>query len=186
MSAANVCNSEAVAALASPPVDSCLQWYAVHTRSRHEKMVATQLQTRGVDTFLPLITQVHRWSDRNKKVQTPLFPGYAFVRLFPCAEERVKVLRADGVVGFVGVPLGEGTPIPDEQIENIRILLNNVGCTSYPFLKVGQRIRVRGGCLDGIEGILVNRNGNRALVISVEPIQRSIAVSIDGYDFESV
>ena len=148
-------------------------------------MVATQLQAWGVNTFLPLITQVHRWSDRNKTVQLPLFPGYAFVRLFPSAEERVKVLRADGVVSFVGVP-GEGTPIPDEQIEDIRTLLNNVRCTSHPFLKVGQRIRVRGGCLDGIVGILVARNGNRDLVISVEPIQRSIAVSIDGYDFESV
>jgi transcription antitermination factor NusG len=148
-------------------------------------MVATQLQGRGVNTFLPLTTQVHRWSDRNKKVQLPLFPGYAFVQVYPSAEERVKVLQADGVVSFVGMPPGEGTPISDEQIEGIRILLNNVRCTSYPFLKVGQRIRVRGGCLDGIEGILVARNGNRTLVLTVEPIQRSIAVSIDGYDFES-
>jgi len=148
-------------------------------------MVATQLQASGVNTFLPLITQIHRWSDRNKAVQLPLFPGYAFVRVFPSAEERVKVLGADGVVSFVGVP-GEGTPIPDSQIEDIRTLLSNVRCTSHPFLKVGQRIRVRGGCLDGIEGILVARNGNRDLVISIEPIQRSIAVSIDGYDFESV
>lgn len=182
MSAAGICKPESPV----PPIlDNCSHWYAIQTRSRHEKMVAAQLQAGGVNTFLPLITQVHRWSDRHKTVQLPLFPGYAFVRVFPSAEARVRVLRVDGVVSFVGIS-GEGTPIPEVQIEDIRTLLNNVRCTSYPFLKVGQRIRIRGGCLDGIEGILVARNGNRILVISVEPIGRSIAVSIDGYEFEPV
>lgn len=180
MDAGEVCRSR------SPvPLDSGSRWYAIQTRSRHEKTVATQLQARGVNTFLPLITQVHRWSDRNKTVELPLFPGYAFVRVFPSAEEQATVLRAEGVVSFVGRP-GEGTPIPDAQIEDIRRLLNNARCTSHPFLTVGQRIRVRGGCLDGIEGILVARHGNRTFVISVEPIQRSIAVSIDAYDFDPV
>jgi len=156
-------------------------WYAIQTRPRHEKAVATQLTGRGVATFLPLVNELHRWSDRRKQVQLPLFPGYAFVRIGRSVEERVIVLRADGVVSFVGGH-GEGTPIPDTQIEDIGRLLNKVRCTSHPFLKVGQRVRIRGGYLDGIEGILVARNGNHTLVISVEPIQRSIAVSIDGFN----
>jgi transcription antitermination factor NusG len=146
-------------------------------------MVATQLAGSGVNTFLPLVTHVHRWSDRRKAVQLPLFPGYAFVRIIPSAEERVRVLRVDGVVSFVGVQ-GEGTPIADAEIEDIHRLLKNVPCTSYPFLKVGQRVRIRGGCLDGIEGILVARNNSRSLVISVEPIQQSLAIRIDEYEIQ--
>jgi transcriptional antiterminator NusG len=165
------------------PATQASYWYAIQTRCRHEKMVATQLTGRGVSIFLPLVTHVHRWSDRRKAVQLPLFPGYAFVRIVPSAEERVRVLRVDGVVSFVGVQ-GEGTPIPDVQIEDIHRLLENVPCTSYPFLKVGQRVRIRGGCLDGIEGILIARDNSRTLVISVEPIQRSLAIHIEGYDIQ--
>jgi transcriptional antiterminator NusG len=167
--------------LTSPLATTFLQWYAIQTRSRHEKAVATQLLGREVTTFLPLVNDLRRWSDRCKAVQLPLFPGYAFVRIGRSVEERIKVLRVDGVVSFVGAH-GEGIPIPDAQIEDIRRLLSNVRCSSHPFLKVGQRVRIRGGYLDGIEGILMARNGNRTLVISVEPIERSIAVSIDGFE----
>jgi len=165
---------------ASPLLPSSAWWYAIQTRSRHEKVVATQLADRGITTFLPLVNQLHRWSDRCKTVQLPLFPGYAFVRIARSVEERVRVLRVDGVTSFVGAH-GDGVPIPDPQIEDIRRLINTVRCSSYPFLKVGQRVRIRGGYLDGIEGFLVARNGDRTMVISIEPIQRSIAVSIDGF-----
>jgi transcription antitermination factor NusG len=78
-------------------------------------------------------------------------------------------------------------PIPENQIESIRALVSEkLPYTIYPFLKVGQRVRVRGGSLDGVEGILVTRKGNRTLVISVEPIQRSLAVSIDGYQIQPI
>jgi transcription antitermination factor NusG len=166
---------------ALPMAATSSYWYAIQTRSRHEKAAATQLSGRGITTFLPLVNELRRWSDRCKAVQLPLFPGYAFVRISRSAEERARVLRVDGVVSFVGAH-GEGARIPDVQIEDIRRLVNTVQCTSYPFLKVGQRVRIRGGCLEGIEGILVARNGNRTLVISVEPIQRSIAVSIENFD----
>jgi transcription antitermination factor NusG len=118
-------------------------------------------------------------------VDLPLFPGYAFVQITPSAEERVRVLRVDGVVTFVGVQ-GEGTPIPESQIEDIKRLIENVPCSSYPFLKIGQRVRIRGGCLDGIEGILVARNNDRDLVISVDLIQRSLAIRIEGYDIQPI
>jgi len=97
-----------------------------------------------------------------------------------------KVLRVGGVLGFVGVR-GHGIPIPEKQIETIRTLLGiNARYTLCPFLKVGQHVRVRGGSLDGIEGILVSRNGERTLVISVEPIQRSLAVQLGDYQVEPV
>lgn len=162
------------------------QWYAIQTRARHEKNVANQLQYQGITTFLPIVRETHRWSDRCKVVELPLFSCYVFVYLPWSAEPRVKVLRTDGVFGFVGTR-GEGIPIPDAEIESIRTLLvSKVPYTAYPFLTLGQRVRVRGGSLDGIEGILVARKGNSTLVISVEPIQRSLAIQIDRYSVEPI
>ena len=162
------------------------QWYAVHTRSRHEKLVVNQLERRGIKTFLPLISEVHRWSDRRKIVQLPLFSCYAFVHMRFLPELRYEVMQTNGVLRFVGVR-GEGIPIPESQIENLQALLStDVPYALCPFLQVGQRVRVRGGALDGIEGLLIARNGDRTLVISVEPIQRSIAVRIDQYQVEAI
>jgi transcription antitermination factor NusG len=162
------------------------EWYAVHTRSQHEKSVVSYLQGEGITTFLPLVTEVHRWSDRRKLVELPLFSCYAFVHMPFVPELWAKVLRVSGVLSFVGVR-GQGVPIPEKQMESIRTLLaTNAPCTLCPFLKVGQHVRIRGGALEGIEGILVERNGDRTVVISVEPIQRSIAVRIDDYQVEPI
>jgi transcription antitermination factor NusG len=159
-------------------------WYAVHTRARHEKVVAQRLQDGGVTTFLPLVTEVRRWSDRKKSVEFPLFGCYVFVRLAPTSEERLRVLRIDSVLNFVGIR-GQGTPIPDLQIDAVRTLMNEqMPWSAHPFLKIGQRVRIRSGALNGMEGILVSRNGDRTLVLSVDAIQRSLAVRIEGYDVE--
>lgn len=163
-----------------------VNWYAVHTYPRHEKKVAAELMQRGVETYLPLISKLNQWSDRRKLVELPLFPCYAFVRVEPTAEARVRVLRAGGVIGFVGAG-GHGAPIPDNQIEDVRMLLKNkIAFDPYPFLKIGQRVRVRGGSLDGLEGILTDRVRNRRLVISVESIERSLSISIEGLEVEPV
>ncbi len=160
------------------------RWYAVQTRPRHEKRVAAELACKGVTNFLPLTKETHRWSDRRKVVEVPLFPCYAFVNLIPDASSRLAVLRVAGVLHFVGAH-NFGLPIPDSQIENIRSLLQyQIPMTSHPFLKIGQRVRICSGALDGMEGILVGQNGNRRLVISVESIERSVAISVQGYDVE--
>ncbi|HXM20977.1 MAG TPA: UpxY family transcription antiterminator [Terriglobales bacterium] len=162
------------------------QWYAIHTRAQHEKAVVFHLKNEGINAFLPLVSEVHRWSDRRKVVEVPLFSCYAFVNLRLVPETWAKVLRVNGVLRFVGIR-GEGVPIPENQVESIRALVSGkLPYTVYPFLKVGQRVRVRGGSLDGVEGILIARNGNRTLVISVEPIQRSLAVSLDGYQIQPI
>ena len=163
-----------------------MNWYAIRTRSRHEKLVERQLLGRGISAFCPVASEIHQWSDRRKIVETPLFAGYAFVQIVPSPEERVRVLQTHGVVDLVGTP-GQGTPIPPEQIEAVRaVVAGNVPFAPRSYLKVGQRVRVRGGSLDGIEGILVAQNGSRNLVISVEPIQRSLSIHIDGYQVEPV
>ena len=163
---------------------TALNWYAIQTRSRHEKVVERQLQGQGVEVFYPVVSQMHRWSDRRKVVECPLFAGYAFVRIAASPEERVRVLKTHGVVQFVGRN-GQGSPIPTEQIEAVQaVVACNLPFTKHAFLKVGQRVRVRGGALDGVEGILVAQSGSRDLVISIEPIQRSLSIRIEGYDVE--
>ena len=162
------------------------QWYAVHTRARHEKSVVNQLERRGVKTFLPLTSEVHRWSDRRKVVELPLFSCYVFVNMQVSPELWYQVIQTTGVLRFVGNH-GVGVAIPDDQVGSIRaVLSSNIPYALCPFLKVGQRVRIRGGALDGIEGLLTARNGDRTLVISVEPIQRSIAVRIDQYQVDAV
>lgn len=161
-------------------------WYAVQTRARHEKMVAHRLQEQGIATYLPIVTEVHRWSDRKKTVELPLFSCYLFARLMPTNEDRLRVLTLDGVFQLVGGGR-QGTPIPDEQINAVRALIDGqLPVSAYPFLKIGQRVRIRSGALSGIEGILVARNGDRTLVVSVDAIQRSLAVRIEGYNVEPV
>lgn len=161
-------------------------WYAIRTRSRHEKLVARQLETQGIESFLPIITQTRSWSDRRKQVESPLFSGYTFLRIIPTSEDRVRVLKTQGVVSFVGVH-GTGTPIPDHQIDDIKTLIaSKIPYEERPYLRPGQRVRVRGGALDGVQGVLVTENGDRSLVISVEPIQRSLYVRVAGYDVEAV
>ena len=172
------------AAIVSAPLEE--QWYALYTRSRHEKAATAALTDKGMTTFLPLFSRVHRWSDRRKTVQMSLFPSYTFVRMIATPEGCVRVLQTPGVVGFVGTGR-RGIPIPDKQIEDIQtVLAQNISCAIFPFLRMGQRVRIRGGCLDGIEGRLVTLKGDRNLVISVEPILRSLAIRLDGYDVEII
>jgi transcription antitermination factor NusG len=159
-------------------------WYAVQTRARHERVVAHRLQEFGISSFLPLVREEHRWSDRKKIVELPLFNCYVFVKMAPTNQHRLRVCQTDGVFQIVGTR-GEGIPIPEEQIEAVRALVSQrLPWSVHPFLRIGQRVRIRSGALNGVEGILVARSGERTLVVSVDVIQRSLAVRIEGYDVE--
>jgi len=161
------------------------QWYAVQTRSRHEKKAAAELRDKGIYCFLPLTTQIHHWSDRDKEVEVPLFPGYVFVNTLGAPEARVSILRTSGVANFVGNN-GRGTAIPERQIEAVRAIVNQrVPITTHPFLSVNQKVRIRGGSLDGVEGVLVGVNSDLSLVVSVDLIQRAVAIRVSGYEVEA-
>ena len=163
-----------------------LNWYAIHTRPRNEKWVAGQLQEKKVCIFLPLLRQIRQWSDRQSKVEIPMFSCYAFVRIAQTTDERLKVLRTPGVLGFVGNER-QGTPIPDEQINSLsKAISENVTCLPHPFINVGRSVRIRGGSLDGVEGILMRKGEDQSLVISVELLRRSISIRVEGYDIELV
>ena len=173
-------------ATGSIPGSEEIHWYAVQTRARHEKRVAERFREKGLPIFLPLVSEVRRWSDRKKMVELPLFGCYVFVKVAASREERLRVCCIDGVLRIVGGK-GEGAPIPNDQIEAVRTITSQqLGWTEHPFLKIGQRVRIKSGALNGVEGILVARDGDRTLVVSVDAIQRSLSVRIEGYDVESV
>ena len=161
---------------------SLLRWYAVHTRSRHEKLVARQFLEKQIEAFLPLCTEVHRWKDRYKKVEVPLFSGYVFAQFVGGSLRRQAVLKTTGVIRIVGFGQRD-EPVPDEQIDALRrVLESDVFLEKHKYLRVGQRVRVISGALAGVEGILKRIKGNARLVIAVEPIRQAVAVELSGYE----
>ena len=162
------------------------KWFALATMSRHERFAAFEINSLGIETFLPTVTEIHRWSDRKKKVQVPLLPGYLFIRTEMRPEIRRAVTFIRGVVAFIAMG-GQPIPVPDDQIMALHQLVGqNVACTSHPFLKIGQHVCIRGGALDGIRGILVRYEGGDRLVVSVDSLQRSLAIQIEGYKVEAI
>lgn len=170
--------------IGAPPENPC--WFAVQTRPRHEKKVSLGLREKGICSFLPVYREKRQWNDRRQSVELPLFSQYVFVQIPQTMESRVTVLRTSGVVRFAGAP-GHGTPVPDEQIETLRALqAQRIPLMPHEFLKVGERVRIRGGALNGIEGILTAIRNDRTLVLSVDLIQKSIALRVSDFEMERV
>jgi transcription antitermination factor NusG len=158
------------------------QWFAVYTCANHEKRVAEQFTNRGIAHFLPQYDTMSRWKDRRVLLQRPLFPGYLFVQL--ALRNRLQVQQVPGVVGLVGFN-GAPTAIEEIEIARVRDLLGSgLRAEPHPFLTVGRRVRVKRGPLTGLEGILLRRKSRLRFVISVELIQRSMAVEMDEGDLE--
>jgi len=159
------------------PAEKPAQWYAVRVRSNFERNVSTVLDHKGVEQFLPTYVSRRVWTDRIKTLELPLFPGYVFCRI--PLEERNRVVMIDGVVGFVGAGR-QPIPITESEIHAIRTLAQSqVPAQPWPFLTVGQTVRICHGSLSGIEGILVRVKNSWRLVVSVTLLERSVAVEID-------
>jgi len=166
------------------PACTSLQWYAVQTSSRHEKSVHSRLSEQGIDSFLPLYEARHRWKDRTVNVQLPLFPGYIFLHMD--LANRLSVLQTSGVVRFVGFGT-TATPLPTDEVISLRNgLATWLQPEPHPYLKLGQRARVKSGPLKGIEGILLRKKNKDRFVISLDLIMRSVAVEVDSLDLESI
>jgi transcription antitermination factor NusG len=154
-----------------------LSWFALQVRSRHEALVAAQLTGQGYECFLPTYKSVRRWSDRMKELEQPLFPGYLFSRFD--FQNRRPLLMTPGVQQIVGTGR---TPIPveDNELEAIRqALRSGLPNQPWPYLQVGQRVRVAYGSLNNFEGILIHFKGSHRVVLSVTLLQRSVAMEID-------
>ena len=154
-----------------------LPWFALQVRNRYENIVSAYLKGKGFEWFLPLYKSRHRWSDRFKEIELPLFPGYVFCRLN--AVDRLPVLMIPGVHQIVG--LGRTpTPIDESEIAVIQAAVKS-GLPTEPwqFLQIGQRVRIEQGPLCGLEGILLGFRRHHCLVLSVTLLQRSIAVQLE-------
>jgi transcription antitermination factor NusG len=174
------------AACGQGEMDAEARWFAVWTRSRQEKTAAAMLDSLGVPHFLPLKSESRQWSDRRQTVSVPLFSGYLFVRMNLLVDRKLCVLQVPGVAGFVGNSQGP-LPIPDQQVEAVRAVVERgAGCTVHSLLEAGSLVRVVRGPLTGVEGRLVRVNSASRLVVSIELIHRSLAVSVATEDVEPV
>lgn len=161
-----------------------LSWFALQVRSRHEASVAGFLDGKGYELFLPLQTLRKRWSDRIKSIQTPLFPGYLFCKFDPL--ERLPILVTPGVIQITGY---NRTPVPveDSEIQAIQALMaSGLSNQPWPFLGVGDRVRIESGPLQGHEGVLVEFRGRHRLVLSITLLHRAVAVEIDSVSVKSL
>jgi transcription antitermination factor NusG len=172
------------AALSVPGDGAEMNWYALYTCPRHEKCVAQQIEQRSIACFLPLYRSIRRWKDRRKELELALFPGYVFVRL--ALRDRVRVLQLPSAVRLVSFN-GQPAILPDAEIEGLRQRLSGGICVEpHPYLRVGRRVRVCAGAMQGLEGIIVRRKDGCRLVFSLDLIMRSVAVEVDESDVEPV
>jgi transcription antitermination factor NusG len=156
---------------------SDLSWFALQVRSRHEATVAEQLSGKGYELFFPSYRCRKHWSDRIKDVEAPLFPGYLFCRFNP--QTRLPILKTPGVIQIVGFNR-RPVPVDDGEILAIqRFIAAGIPSQPWPFLQLGDRVRIESGPLRGLEGILIEFKGNHRLVVSVTLLQRSVAAVLD-------
>lgn len=155
-------------------------WYALYTRSRHEKQVAAFLERQGIEVYVPLRRVWSSRQDRRVTIQVPALPGYVFVRCTLYAETRALIKRASGVLRLVETA-GRPAAIPDTQIASLRTALaNSFNAEGHPYLKVGDRVRVARGPMEGAEGYLVRVAENKhRLVIAVDYVNQALSVEID-------
>jgi|SRR6187401_325907 len=175
-------NDQSHAATSGPiPSPAAPQWYAIWTRSRHEQVVREQLEQKQIEAFLPTITKWSRWKDRRKKIDWPLFPGYCFARFV--SQNRLPILKCAGVVSIVAFDGGEPAPIPEREIESIRVLLgSSLAFDPCPLIKEGTLVEVAHGPLKGVSGRLVRKNEKARLVLSVDLIGQAVSVEVDAAD----
>lgn len=161
-----------------------LHWYALRTRSRHEKVVRDQLTGKGIEPLLPTVKRLSQWKDRKKEVDVPLFTGYCFVRF--SSDQKYPVLKTFGVVDIVG---GGQQPeaIPEEEIIALQRLMTSVlPYDPHPYLHEGMSVEVIRGPLQGVRGILLRKEKRHRLILGVRLIRQAAAVEIDVNDIAPV
>ncbi len=166
--------------------DAGKRWYAVQTRSNFERRVADGLQVRGVATYLPVLSEMHRWSDRKRRIEVPVFPGYLFVQLSNVAAARLPILETSGSVRIVG-SRREPEPVPDQEIESIRRMLSSgYSCHTVPYIEQGAIVRVVRGPLKNLDGIFLRDKGKGRFLVSVKLLGQSVATEVAAEDVQAI
>lgn len=166
------------------PDESPPPWFAIRVRSNFERTTSKYLASNGYEEFTPFCRTKRRWSDRTREIERPLFPGYVFCRFL--AEDRLPVLKTPGVVSIVSFG-NELAQVDEQEIANLQAVVGNGrNAAPWPFLRVGQRVRVVSGALQGVEGLLVCVKNSHRLIVSVSLLQRSVGAEVDREDVEPV
>ena len=164
-----------------------LKWYAIHTRSNYEQKVYDGLCSKSIETLLPRCQVMSRRKDRRKKIFIPMLRGYVFVHTDLNAVEYLDILKTVGVVRLVSF---EGKPVParDEEISSLMILDGTDRTVeNRSLMKRGDRVMIMEGPLKGLIGFYVRHKGKSdKVVVSIELLNRSLAVEIEGWALERV
>jgi transcription antitermination factor NusG len=165
-----------------PARDMPRYWFALYTRTHHEKSVVEHLTQRGIENYLPMYQDVHTWT-HNRKVtlDLPLFPNYLFVHIGP--HERIRTLKIPGALSLAGSG-SKPAPLPELEIESLRASLQLSRFAPHPYLVAGTRARIVAGPLSGMEGIVVRTKSRLRVVLTVDLIMQSIAVEVDADELE--
>ena len=161
------------------------KWYAIYTRPRFEKKVATDLEEQGIEAYLPIVKTMRQWSDRKKMVEVPLFSSYVFVRISRIDYDRV--LQTFGVVKYITFE-GKAFPIPNEQIDNLKIIVNSNERveTTWERRRKGDRVRVTAGTLKGLTGELITEGDRRKVLVRIDSLEQNLTVEIHSSLIESI
>lgn len=166
----------------APDDNAGQRWFAVYVTSRHEKRIAQHFQVRRIEHFLPLYAAQRKWKDGSRPcISFPLFPNYLFVRI--TYSKRVSVLEVPGVLWIVGNG-NESSSIPDGYMNFLRESLAAGKIEPHPYLVTGKMVRIKSGALAGMQGVLVTKKNAFRVVVTLELIQRSMAVELDLADLE--
>lgn len=157
-------------------------WYAVYTSPQHEKSALKHLALREVESFLPTYVTLRNWKNRQRmKLTLPLFPAYLFVHIN--FKERVKVLQSPGVLHIVGTRK-ESVPIAESYVEFLRSGTCRDRIEPYRDLVVGEKVRIKSGVMEGLQGTLIRKNNSLRFVLTLELINQHAAIQVDAEDLE--
>ncbi len=168
--------------VSAPPV----RWYALYVKSRHEFMTCDELRRKGIEVYLPSVRRLRQWKDRKKSIDFPLFAGYVFVRVAPSAESFLNVLKTRGAVTLLSLIPGTPTPVSDEEIDSLRILLESgEEFDIYPNLQEGVQVSIKSGPLRGAVGVVRQKGAHYTVLVNIDILGRSIGVSLCADDIEA-
>jgi transcriptional antiterminator NusG len=177
-----------LARIEGSPANDGARWFAVWTQNQCEPKVAALLERKRIEVFLPRVRQPSRRRDRRVLLDRPLFPGYVFPRFAPSREAYLSVVTTDGVARILGDRWDQLHAIPDEQVEAVRrLVVTDASVWPVPWIRIGDRVRITAGALADLEGYVQDwRAGRARFVVSIDLLQRSVAVEVPSELLERV
>ncbi len=157
-------------------------WYAVYTRHSHERTVRDAFASREIESYLPTYSVRRRRANRcTVELTLPVFPTYIFARIDWA--EHARLLEVPSVISIVSFG-AQRSPIPEAEIEALRSALTLENTAPHPYLNIGERVHIRSGPLEGLNGIVLRTGNNFRVVLSIQLIMKSVIVDVEQWNLE--